>query len=76
VTRYPRLPVESCRFVTTDRAELSTGAELSTSVRYALTANAVDALCAFTLAARESGGVRSRHATSRFAVPTPVAQER
>lgn len=41
-----------------------------------LAADAVDVLCAFKLAARESGGVRARPAAARFAVATPVVQER
>jgi uncharacterized protein (TIGR02678 family) len=40
-----------------------------------LAADAVDVLCAFKLAARESGGVRARPAAARFAVTTPVVQE-
>lgn len=40
-----------------------------------LAADAVDVLCAFKLAARESGGVRARPAAARFAVATPVVQE-
>lgn len=41
-----------------------------------LATDAVDVLCAFKLAARESGGVRARPAAARFAVATPVVQER
>lgn len=40
-----------------------------------LAADAVDVLCAFKLATRESGGVRARPAAARFAVATPVVQE-
>lgn len=40
-----------------------------------LAADAVDVLCAFKLAARESGAVRARPAAARFAVATPVVQE-
>jgi uncharacterized protein (TIGR02678 family) len=41
-----------------------------------LAADAVDVLCAFKLAAHEDGGVRARPAAARFAVATPVVQER
>jgi uncharacterized protein (TIGR02678 family) len=41
-----------------------------------LATDAVDVLCAFKLAARESGAVRARPAAARFAVATPVVQER
>jgi uncharacterized protein (TIGR02678 family) len=41
-----------------------------------LAADAVDVLCAFKLAAREDGGVCARPAAARFAVATPVVQER
>lgn len=41
-----------------------------------LSADAVDVLCAFKLAARESGGVRARPAAARFTVATPMVQER
>ncbi|MGH4011586.1 MAG: TIGR02678 family protein [Pseudonocardiaceae bacterium] len=41
-----------------------------------LAADAVDVLCAFKLAAREPGGVCARPAAARFAVATPVVQEK
>ena len=41
-----------------------------------LAADAVDVLCAFKLAVRESGTVRARPAAARFTVATPVVQER
>jgi uncharacterized protein (TIGR02678 family) len=41
-----------------------------------LAADAVDVLCAFKLAAHEDGGVRARPAAARFAVATPVVEER
>jgi uncharacterized protein (TIGR02678 family) len=41
-----------------------------------LAADAVDVLCAFKLAAREDGAVSARPAAARFAVATPVVQER
>jgi uncharacterized protein (TIGR02678 family) len=40
-----------------------------------LAADAVDVLCAFKLAARESGTVCARPAAARFAVAVPVVQE-
>jgi len=58
VTRDPRLPVEFCRFVTTDRAKLST------AVRYAFTADAVDVLKAEGFLSPKSGNSYTYQAVS------------